>query len=683
MTDDLSDFKGIFIAECHELLEGMEKDLLDLSSSNANQEVLNAIFRGAHSMKGGAGALGFKAIFTFTHSMEALLDEMREGKIAPTQESIDVLLAAVDVVRQMVRYEDHNTTPPDDLGQDILQQIEQFLHHLRGEEETGDAAIHTEPTPAAFKKLHHYHISFTPHRQLFSTGNDPLFILKQLQQIATCHIHIDTNAIPPLSEINPEECYLRWDIDCETDQEMTTIRELFEFVEDHADISITEEHAETTSPAPTAITAPTPVAATIVPATPANTQAAPPAADKDSAAASVRVDTIKIDKMVNMVGELVIAQSMLMAKTETLPAEIYLKLVHSLNDLSRRTRELQEAVMAVRMQPVKSIFSRMTRLVRDLARQLDKQIRLVTFGENTEIDKTIIEKLSDPITHMIRNSADHGLESTEKRIAKGKPQEGTIRLSAYHLGSKIVIAVEDDGAGINREKVFKKACEKGLVAADANLSPTEIDSLIFLPGFSTTENVSTISGRGVGMDVVDKNIKELGGSISTHNTPGQGLRFTITLPLTLAILDGMVVALGEERYIVPVSNILETLRPAPSQINTIAGKNDMLNLRGEFIPILYLYDIFQINTSIKTAEEGLVIILESGRDKFGLVVDSLLGQQQVVIKTIDANSGNVPGISGATILGDGKVSLILEVPAIYKMLSHPAHTVERKMQTVE
>ena len=674
MSEELVDIREIFISECYELLESMEKDLLELDTSNADNEVLNSIFRGAHSMKGGAGALGFKTIFSFTHSMEALLDGMREGKIAAAQEIVDTLLAGVDVVRQMVDHENNNTAIPDGIGNDILKQIEAFLTKPAG----GGVAAHPGEVVAAeeVSGIKKFRIAFKPHRSLFTTGNDPLFILKQLKTVGDLQIDTIIEDIPDLEKIAPEECYLSWNLTLETDQDQPTILEFFEFVEDHADITITVEEAKKAEVKEVANTA-----LVHVPAVEAVHHEKDTPHDKDKeatagaagAAATVRVDTAKIDTMVNMVGELVIAQSMLISQTETLHADVHRKLAHSLNDLSRRTRELQEAVMAVRMQPVKSIFSRMNRLVRDLSRQLGKEIKLVTFGENTEIDKTIIEKLSDPITHMIRNAADHGLEMPEKRMENGKTAEGTIRLSADHLGSKIVITVEDDGAGINREKVYAKAVSKGLIAPESVLTPKEIDSLVFLPGFSTMEAVSTISGRGVGMDVVDRNIKELGGNISTYNTPGQGLRFTITLPLTLAILDGMVVSAGGERYIIPVANIVETLRPDKSNMKTIADGNDLINIRGDFIPVIYLYKIFNIKNAIQTAAEGLVILIESGRNKFGLVVDHLIGQQQVVIKSIDSNNEVIQGVSGATILGDGKISLILDAAVIYMMLENNSH----------
>jgi two-component system chemotaxis sensor kinase CheA len=375
----------------------------------------------------------------------------------------------------------------------------------------------------------------------------------------------------------------------------------------------------------------------------------------------------KVDKLVNMVGELVITEAMLRAQTRELPAEAFAGLLRGVDELSQHTRELQEAVMSVRMQPVKSVFSRMPRIVRDLSAQLGKDIRLEMAGENTEVDKTVIESLSDPLTHMIRNSVDHGIEPPEKRKEAGKPAQGTIKLSADHRGGRIVIEIRDDGAGINRAKVLAKARDKGLVAPDAAISDEECDNLIFLPGFSTAEKVSNVSGRGVGMDVVKRNIESLEGTVRLSTEPGKGSLFTISLPLTLAILDGMIVRVGREHYIVPITSIIETLRPKPGTLKAVQGHNDVLNVRGEFIPIMYLYRIFCIPQAEADPAKALVVLVEGSGGKMGLVVDELIGQQQVVIKSLEANADPVQGISGATILGDGRVSLILDINGLRQL----------------
>lgn len=382
---------------------------------------------------------------------------------------------------------------------------------------------------------------------------------------------------------------------------------------------------------------------------------------------SIRVDIQKIDRMVNMVGELVITQAMIMQRLKDIPEQYLQRLMQGVNELSRHTRELQESVMSVRMQPVKSVFSKLPRIVRDVSRKLNKSIRLEMKGEATEIDKTVIESLSDPLVHMIRNSVDHGIEMPADRLAKGKPEEGVITLSADNSGGRILIEISDDGAGINREKVFKKAVEKGLYPADANLSPEEIDNIIFMAGFSTADKVTDVSGRGVGMDVVCSNIKALGGEIEMTNNPGYGMKFIISLPLTLAILDGMVIRVGSEKYILPINNILETMQVKIADVNRVKNSNEVISVRGEFIPIVYLSEIFGITKTTQKNDKILVVLVENGKNKLGIVVEDLLGQQQVVIKNLEENSDKVQGISGATILGDGNVSLIIDVAQIQKM----------------
>jgi two-component system chemotaxis sensor kinase CheA len=393
---------------------------------------------------------------------------------------------------------------------------------------------------------------------------------------------------------------------------------------------------------------------------------------------SIRVDLEKVDRLVNMVGELVITEAMLRAQTRTLAVEQFAGLMRGIDELSQHTRDLQEAVMSVRMQPVKSIFARMPRVVRDISTQCGKDIRLVTQGENTEVDKTVIEQLSDPLMHMIRNSCDHGIETPDVRVDNGKLAQGLILLSANHRGGRIIIEIRDDGAGINRERVLAKAKEKNLVAADALLADEEIDNMIFMAGFSTAEKVTNISGRGVGMDVVKRNIEGMGGTVRVHNTPGVGSRFTISLPLTLAILDGMIVRVGGEHYIIPITSIIETLRPKAEAVHHVEGHNDVINVRGEFVSVVYLHRAFGIPDAQDDPAKALVVLVESNGQKMGLVVDELIGQQQVVIKSLEANADPAPGVSGATILGDGRVSLILDINDLAQIHhGRPSSNIER------
>lgn len=669
--DDLQQFKDTYITECFELLEEMEEKLLQLDVENAQKDELNAIFRCAHSIKGGAGAFGFDNIASFTHILEALLDKMREGELEPSPEAVDTLLRSRDVVYQMVVAAQEGSTLPADFGQDVTQDLESFNP---GTAPTGGSApakqVQADTTPGDPAT---YCIHFTPHGGMIAHGNEPLLLLRELATLGEAEITCHTDALPELAAIDFEESYLRWDIVLRTERPRAQIEEVFEFVEDECELRIEAqaiEEAPATNPdspnqaeagsgnAPQAASAAADTAIAIDADAPKKTV---------PTATSIRVDIDKVDTLINMVGEVVITQAFLSAQVKRLSPQEHSELIRGVDEMMHHTRELQEAVMAVRMQPVKSIFSRMPRLVRDLSAQLGKEIALEMHGEYTEVDKTIIEQLSDPLTHMIRNSVDHGIETPDVREAAGKSRKGTIHLSAEHRGGRIVIEIADDGGGINREKVRQKAIDKGVIDSNSTLSDEEIDMLIFAAGFSTAEVVTGVSGRGVGMDVVRRNIESLGGMVQLENRPGHGSVFGISLPLTLAILDGMIIRCGSEYYIIPINNIIETLRPAARDVKTIADGNHVINVRGQFVPVVFLYKAFGITDAQTDASKGLVVLVENGTHQLGLVVDELVGQQQVVIKSLEENADPVEGISGATILGDGKVSLILDVGRIYKM----------------
>ncbi len=651
--NDLQRFKDTYITECYELLEDMEARLIAMDGETTNLEELNAIFRCAHSIKGGSGAFGFSHITRFTHILEALLDAMREGKVPVSREAVDALLQSVDIVTQLVHAAKEGREMDEHFGDDVAADLQAIASESGVK--TATVKNNTAKEQVSDGETVLYQISFKPYPDIFVSGNEPVLIIRELKQLGKLDVVVDTAKLPDFDHIDPEKSYFAWEFSLETQQPEERIHEVFEFVEDECDLVIKPAAGykpQEKKPAAAAAS---------------STEEAKPASSGN--VTSIRVDVDKVDKLVNMVGELVITQAMLVAQTKDLPIDTYQKLIDGVMELSQHTRELQEAVMSVRMQSVKSVFSRMPRIVRDLSKQLGKDIRIEMAGENTEVDKTVIEQLSDPLTHMIRNSMDHGIETPEARIQKGKPAQGVIRLSADHRGGRIVIEVEDDGAGINREKVLKSAREKGLVAPEAVLSNEEIDALIFMPGFSTAAEVTAISGRGVGMDVVKRNITAMGGVIETDNRPGQGSCFTISLPLTLAILDGMIVRVGTEHYIIPIGNIIETMRPKADEVRKIADGSEVINVRGEFIVVLYLHNTFGIHNAETNPANALVVLVESGRHKFGLVVDELVGQQQVVIKSLTENSDPVDGISGATILGDGKVSLILDIAGLQHIVS--------------
>ena len=676
--DDMQRFKNTYITECFELLEDMEERLLGLDENESDLDELNAIFRCAHSIKGGSGAFGLNRIMNFTHILEELLDSMREGKLSPTRDVIDALLASVDILHKMVIAAQSDTEAEAGIEDAVSEQLKGVLEHGLGK--VIENKVAAEDAAPVLAEISIFDIKFIPKSNMLMCGNEPLLIIRELQTLGTLEIKSNIDNIPSIHELDPESCYISWSFSLETEKTLDDVKEVFEFVEDDCDLEIDKiagfvkesEAGESAPPASAGVEeaqtqAPVEAKKTAEPKEDAPAQAT-------QAVTSIRVDIDKVDRLVNMVGELVITQAMIAAQSHTISFEEHPILLQGINTLSQHTRELQEAVMSVRMQPVKSVFSRMPRIVRDLSTQLGKDIRMETYGESTELDKTVIEQLSDPLTHMIRNSVDHGISTPEDRKSKGKPPQGVIKLSAEHAGGKILLKIEDDGEGISREKVLQKAIEKGLFPEGVELSEREIDNIIFMPGFSTAAVVSNISGRGVGMDVVKRNIEGLGGTINIINRPGEGSTFIVTLPLTLAILDGMIVRVGKEKYIIPIGNIVETMRPRKDEVKKIAEANDLINVRGDFVSILYLHKVFTIAGAKHDPSEALVVLVENGMDKFGLVVDELLGQQQVVIKSLEENSDAVSGISAATILGDGKVALILDISKLQEIMPE----VERK-----
>ncbi len=672
--DEMEQFKQTFFVECAELLADMEERLSALSVDNSGPEEFNAIFRAAHSIKGGAGAFALDQIMRFTHATEATLDALREGRMTLTQPLIQLLLKAGDTITRMLDGERDGKPVDATFGADLLQQMQALT-------ESGSTAVFMAPTitPVATGETM-YAVDFAPHGHFFDNGSDPLACLRSLAALGPLEVAVELEKLPALEQLDPTECYLNWMALVTTTAPVADLHECFEFVSDRAAIAI--DVMETALPAPSLsapVAAAEPMPYEISAQSQSQTTAAQPAAAAaggNSSGNTIRVDLDKIDRLVNTVGELVIAEAMIGARLRNLAPHLAAGLQREMDELAQYTRELQEAVMSVRMQPVKSVFARMPRLVRDTAAQLGKNVQLVTQGENTEVDKTVIEQLADPLTHMIRNSVDHGIETPDQRVWHDKPEQGTITLSASQRSGRILIEISDDGAGISRARVLAKAKEKGLIAADAVLADEEIDQLIFLPGFSTAAAVTSVSGRGVGMDVVKRNIEGLGGTVQLKNVEGQGSHFTISLPLTLAILDGMIVRIGTEHYIIPITSIVETMRPAREAIHAVNGHGDVVNVRGEIIPIVPLREVFEIPRAPEDVDQALMVLVESGVHKMAIVIDELIGQQQVVIKSFEANAGPVAGISSATILGDGKVSLILEINELKQMCETRRQTVK-------
>jgi len=729
-VDDLSRFKQTYFDESAELLAVAEAGLLRLAPGDVDMDEVNAIFRAVHSIKGGGGAFGFSDLVAFSHEFETVMDEVRNSAIPVTTELVDTLIRANDVLAQMLAYAGEGVDAPPGATDDTVAALRRALAASGGgatasaapqtpppaasavnDDEDDEAGIFGDamaainaardseaPSPPPADRVR-WTIVFRPKSDLLLSGNEPAYMLRALRRLGDAEIVCHLDDLPKLADLDAELLHLSWTITLTADAEVgrERIDDVFEFVADESDIQITAD-----APLPAVIVPPptrdappnTPPAlseSALVPpgATAAKTDgtAKPRGAGTNGGPGTnggsgggehagltthtIRVDLDKIDRLVNMVGEMVITQAMIAEHLRDVPPGQFQELQEGLEQLAQHTRELRESVMSIRAQPVSSVFSRMPRLVRECAALTGKEVQLATSGENTEVDKTVVENLVDPLTHMIRNSIDHGLESPDERERMGKPRAGTVHLSAQHRSGRIVIEVTDDGRGINRAKVLSKAIEKGLVQPGASMSDEEIDHLIFLPGFSTADQVSNLSGRGVGMDVVRRNISSLGGRIGVYSTPGEGSRFVLSLPLTLAVLDGMVISVGEERFVLPLTNIVESLRPKPADLHGLVNKCDVIMARGEYVRLVHLHHLFGIPKAIDDATKGLVVLVETeDGSRLGLVVDEVLGQQQVVIKSLESNFRRLDGVAAATILGDGRVALILDVAGLREMSRH-------------
>jgi two-component system, chemotaxis family, sensor kinase CheA len=713
---NLDELKRTFFEECNELLQEIETGLTDMREGTGSEDTVHAVFRGVHSVKGGAGIFGFEPLVEFAHVFETVLDAVRQGSMESTSDVIDVLLAASDVLSDMVTLSRAGEPIAAELGGECRAALERLIG--------AEGAAKSEATaPADFAGIDFvpiraddfeeppeqgrttYAITFRPKPEMLKNANEPLYILRELRRLGELDLVAETDALPPLPELQPDHPYIGWTGTLRTNASRQDIDAVFEFVVGDCVLEIVEIAAAAEvapvadEPIPLvpgmedAVTAPVePIVAAISSAVAGTARATEPppekvqervqerpqekvqdtfgeAAETNSAnsiakpaATTTRVDLEKIDRVVNLVGELVIAQAMLGQVVQGLPEDVSGLLTQALDEVIHHTRELKDRVMSMRAQPVSSVFRRMPRLVRELSMKTAKKVRIEMSGENTEVDRTIVERLSDPLTHIIRNAVDHGIESPSDRLAAGKSEEGLIHLAADHRGGRIVIEIRDDGAGIDHERVLRKAREKGLVDPEATLTDDEISNLIFLPGFSTADTISDISGRGVGMDVVRRNIQDLGGRISLKSQRGRGMTIQLALPLTLAVMDGMVIKCGRETYVTPMSSIVECLRPARTDVHKLLGTRGMLQLRGNLVPIVHLGDLLDVASEVNDLADGVVIITEAGEGtRFGLVVDELCGHQQVVIKSIEESYGAVPGIAAATILGNGRVAFILDV----------------------
>ncbi len=680
MSVDLSQFHQVFFEESNEGLDIMESALLGIDLENLDSEKINEIFRAAHSIKGGSGTFGFQQIADFTHVVETLLDLIRSDQFKMLSQHVDLFLQSVDCMRTMInQIEDGKDCDLEQAGQ-LKAQFENILANLDGDSDS-DAVTETKNDDSSSDDISGWKIYFKPDADILRTGNEPVRMFRELEELGRLEVSADLSGLPDLASLEPEACYLAWNIRLFSSAERAAVEEVFEWVVDDSELSIEPMAAEASDdskfedPSQADVVSVTPVAEVAETQVPAVEKVAaadsqPKAAAKretKTESASIRVATDKVDSLINMVGELVITQSMLGELGKDFAIERLPSLMEGLEQLNNHTRELQESVMRIRMLPISFAFSRFPRLVHDMSKTLGKQVELELLGEQTELDKTVMERIGDPLVHLVRNSLDHGIESPEQRVAAGKDEMGKITLNAFHQGGNIVIQIIDDGAGLNRERILSKAIENGLVKESDYLNDEQIHDLVFRPGFSTAAEITDISGRGVGMDVVRRNIQELNGSVEVESTPGVGSTFTIRLPLTLAILDGQLIRVGSDVYIFPLVSIVESIQSYDQMIHRVSSGCEVLRLRDEYVPIVRLWDIFNVKPDSEQLEDGLLVVVEGDNIKIAVLVDDLLAQQQVVIKSLQDNYRSVEGISGATILGDGTVSLILDISGLIQL----------------
>lgn len=679
MTNE--EIQAIFFIECDEALAAAETALERCRQGHADEDTINAIFRAVHSIKGGAGAFGFGALQAYTHGFETLLSDVRDGTVTVTDPLVGLMLRALDVLGDHVEAARDAGAAPNDaalLAQlasaqaGVLAEATIDPDHFEGSGEDeftfdldamlGDIAADISANAAWIVTVH-------PHAAALANGGEPLLLLRELCALGEASVTIDEGAVPDLDAFDPGEGYLRWTVMLPGTVERAAIDDVFDFVGEGCGLTIARVGEEDTAPnlidLPAAAIAAAPMVVPVAAVAEPIVAPAPPivetAATAPATAQSIRIDLAKLDRLIDAVGELVIAQAMM---TQRLTSH-NLGGIEELAMLDGLTRDIQENAMSIRAQPIGSIFSRVPRILRELESSTGKKVRLELAGETTELDKTVIERLSEPLTHLIRNAVDHGIEPVADRLAAGKAPEGMLHLSAEHRSGRIVIRIADDGRGIDRPRVYAKAVERGLISADTVLSDEDIDNLIFSPGFSTAQTLSNISGRGVGMDVVRQNVKELGGRISIESHPGKGSVFTLALPLTLAISDGMIVTVGDQTLVVPLAHIVESLRPEAQDIQHLGVGRAMLNVRGRFIPILPLEGPIGARGAITDPTQAVLIIVDTeAAGQAALLVDTICDQRQFVIKSLDTHYRAVGGVAGATILGNGRVALIIDVDGL-------------------
>ncbi|STQ60439.1 chemotaxis protein CheA [Pseudescherichia vulneris] len=666
MSMDISDFYQTFFDEADELLADMEQHLLDLVPEAPDSEQLNAIFRAAHSIKGGAGTFGFTILQETTHLMENLLDEARRGEMQLNTDIINLFLETKDIMQEQLDAYKSSQEPDAASFEYICNALRQLALEAKGEEPSaaaGGAKLTVVDNAQA--------VADTASAAAPAAANDGKLriVLSRLKEGEVNLLEDELKNLATLSDVVKGADSLSATLEGGVSEDDLIAVLCFVIEPDQISFTDAPAAAAVTEAAPAA---PTPVAQPVVAApVAASAPREQPAARQERAekparvseSTSIRVAVEKVDQLINLVGELVITQSMLAQRSNELDPVNHGDLITSMGQLQRNARDLQESVMSIRMMPMEYVFSRFPRLVRDLASKLNKQIELTLLGSSTELDKSLIERIIDPLTHLVRNSLDHGIELPDNRVAAGKSPVGNLTLSAEHQGGNICIEVIDDGAGLNRERILAKAVSQGM-AVHENMTDEEVGMLIFAPGFSTAEQVTDVSGRGVGMDVVKRNIQEMGGHVEIQSKQGAGTTIRILLPLTLAILDGMSVKVSDEVFILPLNAVMESLQPREEDLHPLAGGERVLEVRGEYLPLVELWKVFDVDGAKTEATKGIVVILQSAGRRYALLVDQLIGQHQVVVKNLESNYRKVPGISAATILGDGSVALIVDVSAL-------------------
>ncbi len=700
---NLDDLKQTFFLECDELLAAAEENLDALSQGADQSEAVNALFRHVHSIKGGARAFELEELGSFAHAFESYMSIQRKSDISLTDEAIGLLFDSVDALRDLVESARDGHPPQSQRIAPTYQTLCAKAEIVADPPPADDyadfvpVAIFDEEIAGEFQST--YQIEFAPGPKMIGSGVDPLLVIRSIKSLGDMSVTCDTSATPCLDDWQPDACSWKWLIILNTSQPKESLDDIVDMVSDLATISIDD-----LTPAPMDFpgdmtvaefepdaspvldlsvdgSSPPPAVTSNAMAHPASPRSAPSEKiearnlqPQSVAPKTVRVEVPKLERLGNMVGELVITQAFLMRQASRLTFEQHPELFRALEEMSQHIRDLQDSSLALRAQPLKSVFSRFGHLLRDLEKATGKKINLTTTGEDTEIDKTVVERLNEPLTHLIRNAVDHGIESPEKRISVGKPSEGRIRLSAEQRGNQVFIELADDGGGINRERVRAKAIEKGLIATDLVLSDEEIDDLIFLPGFSTNEAVTDISGRGVGMDAVRQTILDMGGRVYVRSEPGRGSRFLLTLPLSLAVLDAMITIVGDQRFLIPVHNVRRSIRPERVQITRFDRDESMVSVNGEMLRIISIAREFSVPHAVNDPCQGLLIIVDGAGDqqRAALLVDDLLGQEPVVVKSLERNYRKVPGIAAATILGDGRAALILDLLTLGQSSGNPA-----------